>query len=158
MTITLMDIYMLTCLDITSSANPVQIQSTPSHRLNTGRDSGGWGIYAQVHHKDGSVGRREHTAFLNMWLDKYFFCGASLGPTDNYQYLAEQLADETHLPMGQFLLGATYRMLNKALARLRAGQPVSNVVASAVVAVSVLSRYDEVSQAGDFEVPEPRIC
>jgi len=41
MTITLMDIYMLTCLDITSSANPVGIQSKTSHWLNTSRDLGG---------------------------------------------------------------------------------------------------------------------
>jgi hypothetical protein len=49
---------------------------------------------------------REHTAFLNFWLEHFIFCGPSLAPTKNYLSLAYELAK------GAIVLREVYRYLH----------------------------------------------
>lgn len=46
----------------------------------------------------GGIDHKDHTTFLNMWLEKYVFCGKSVDPTTHYQRLAEFLADGNSFP------------------------------------------------------------
>ena len=77
--------------------------------------------------KTGSVSVREHTAFLNMWLEKFIFCGKAVGPTNNNLGLAENLATGNLVPLGKHLLGSVYHLLHQVSAKLRADQPISNL-------------------------------
>ena len=90
------------------------------------KESHGWTGYITDHMKNNSVQPREHVAFLNMWLDKFIFCGKTVGPTSNYQGMAELLNDGTKFPLGKHLLGAVYDLLHRVAANLVKGQPVKN--------------------------------
>jgi hypothetical protein len=80
---TLADVLLLTGLDISSSDTIFSYHDVkPSHRLKI-KNVGGWAGYIVEHMKDGSVSDREHGAFLNMWLEKFVFCGKSFGPTSD---------------------------------------------------------------------------
>ena len=82
MTITLADVYMLTGLRITRSMQPYEYLSVGSNKLAKIADCTGWGSYILNHVGDGSViSEREYVAFLNMWLERFIFCGSSCGPT-----------------------------------------------------------------------------
>jgi hypothetical protein len=59
----------------------------------------------------GPVTEKEHTAFLNFWLEHFIFCGPSLAPTKNYLSLAYELAKGTQLGIGKLFLGEVYRSL-----------------------------------------------
>ena len=59
----------------------------------------------------GPVTEKEHTAFLNLWLEHFIFCGPSLAPTKNYLPLAYHLAHGNHTGLGKLFLGETYRYL-----------------------------------------------
>jgi hypothetical protein len=59
------------------------------------------------------MGHREHVAFLNMWLEKFVFCGKTFGPTANHQIVAERLAAGNRTPLGKYLLGAVYHLLHQ---------------------------------------------
>jgi len=82
---------MLTGLDISTADNSHLFDNKPSAKVET-RSIGGWSGYIQKYRKTGSVGEREHAIFLNMWLDKFVFCGRSAGPTSVYLSAAERLA------------------------------------------------------------------
>ena len=124
---TLLDVVMITDTNITSTLSPGTFRIKPSHKLET-KNVGGWRKYIQTYSKSsGPVNHKEHSAFLMMWLDHFFFCGSSVGPTGNYQGLAESLADGRSLPLGQYLLGATYLLLHQVSAALRKGGPVKNM-------------------------------
>jgi hypothetical protein len=82
MTPTLLDITMITGLDISSSANPINLNSKNQFEFKT-KTIGGWSGYIATYMGKGSVTPREHTAFLLMWLEKFLFCGSSCGPTTN---------------------------------------------------------------------------
>ena len=60
----------------------------------------------------GPVTEKEHTAFLNLWLEHFIFCGPSLAPTKNYLPLAYHLAHGNHIGLGKLFLGETYRYLH----------------------------------------------
>uniref|UniRef100_A0A0A9CYW6 Aminotransferase-like plant mobile domain-containing protein n=1 Tax=Arundo donax TaxID=35708 RepID=A0A0A9CYW6_ARUDO len=77
--------------------------------------------------QDGGVQDREHVSFLNMWLERFIFCGCTVGPTSNFQVIAEQLAGGIHLPLGRYFLGATYHLLHEVSVKLSAGQPIGNI-------------------------------
>ena len=123
---TLMDVVMLTDLDVTTSLNPWSLRVETTHRLPT-KGAGGWQGYMASCSYTGTVQDREYVAFLNMWLERFFFCGRTVGPTTNFQAMAEHLAHGDHLPLGRYLLGATYHMLHEASAKLSAGQPVGSI-------------------------------
>ncbi len=123
MTPTLIDIIMITGLDITSSANPMSLNTKNQYDFRT-KSIGGWSGYVAAYMGQGSVTPREHVAFLLMWLEKFLFCGSSCGPTTNWQFVAEALETKRQFPLGKILLGYLYQMLHNTSAKLA----VSSVV------------------------------
>jgi hypothetical protein len=61
---------------------------------------------------NGPVTKREHTAFLNFWLEHFIFCGPSLFPTKNYLSLAYELAKGSTVGLGKLFLEEVYRYLH----------------------------------------------
>jgi hypothetical protein len=126
MTLTLADVLLLTGLDISSSDILFSYRCVkPSHRLKT-KNVGGWSGYITEHMKDGPVGDREHVAFLNMWLEKFVFCGKSFGPTSNCQIIAERLAHGSSIPLGKYLLGVVYNLLHQVAVSLSTKSPIGS--------------------------------
>nr|CAD41939.2 OSJNBa0070M12.16 [Oryza sativa Japonica Group] len=123
MTPTLLDIIMLTSLDVTSSANPMNLNTKSTFEFKT-KSIGGWSGYITAYMGKGPVTPREHVAFLLMWLEKFLFCGSSCGPTTNWQFIAEALATKKQFPLGKILLGYLYQILNNALAKIIIGSVV----------------------------------
>uniref|UniRef100_J3MDN9 DUF4371 domain-containing protein n=1 Tax=Oryza brachyantha TaxID=4533 RepID=J3MDN9_ORYBR len=71
LTPTLMDVLMLTGLNIMTPANPLILKTTFQHQLQT-KGVGGWLGYISSHRKDSeSADHREHNAFLNLWLESH---------------------------------------------------------------------------------------
>ena len=126
MTPTLLDVMMLTGLNITASDRAFNFLDPASFKIKT-RAIGGWSGYVFENMKTGSVSVREHTAFLNMWLEKFIFCGKTVGPTNNTLKIAETLASGNPVPLGKHLLGLVYHLLHQVSAKLRADQPISNL-------------------------------
>jgi len=91
------------------------------------RSIGGWSGYIQKYRKTRSIGERKHTIFLNMWLDKFVFCGRSAGPTSVYLSAAEKLAGGGRFPLGRYLLGSVYHLLHQVAEKLLLGQPIGNL-------------------------------
>ena len=97
--------------------------------------------------KTGSVSDREHTAFLNMWFEKFIFYGKTVGPTNTNLKLAETLATGNPVNLGKHLLRSVYHLLHQVSSRLRKeptdhqlGRPL--VVHSVVVAYVYAQNYD----------------
>ena len=112
MTPTLLDVVMITGLDITSpSPSAFRLPKVP-FTLSSKTECTNWGAYLRRHMKSkGPVTEKEHTAFLNFWLEHFIFCGPSLAPTKNYLPLAYELARGTQLGIGKLFLGEVYRYL-----------------------------------------------
>ncbi|BAD53264.1 aminotransferase-like protein [Oryza sativa Japonica Group] len=127
MTPTLIDISMITGLDVTSSANPMSLNTKNQYDFKT-KSIGGWSGYVAAYMGQGSVTPREHVAFLLMWLEKFLFYGSSCGPTTNWQFLAEALETKRQFPLGKILLGYLYQMLNNASAKIAVGSVVGAVM------------------------------
>nr|BAD22338.1 aminotransferase-like protein [Oryza sativa Japonica Group] len=123
MTPTLIDITMITGLDVTSSANPMSMNTKNQFDFKT-KSIGGWSGYVAAYIGQGFVTPREHVAFLLMWLEKFLFCGSSCGPTTNWQFVAEALESKKEFPLGKILLGYLYQMLNNASAKIAVGSIV----------------------------------
>ena len=105
MTPTLLDVFMLTGLNVTASLNLPALDTGPTHKFES-KTVGGWKNYIQKYKGKDVVTDREHAAFLMMWLDHYLFYGVSVIPTNNFQTIAERLAANNPLPLGKFLLGS----------------------------------------------------
>jgi hypothetical protein len=58
------------------------------------------------------MSEKEHTTFLNFWLEHFIFCGPSLAPTKNYLSLAYELAQGATVGLGKLFLGEVYRYLH----------------------------------------------
>jgi hypothetical protein len=101
MTITLADIHVLTGLRIIGPMQPYELLSARNKRLAKISNCTGWASYILNHigNDDFAVDDREHVAFLNMWLERFIFCGSSYGPTYNHKYLAEYLATQNEIPL-----------------------------------------------------------
>ena len=112
MTPTLMDVMMFTGLNIHASDRPFQLLEKASFKIET-KSIGGWKGYIGKNMKTGSVYVKEHTAFLNMWLEKFIFCGKAVGPTNNNIKLVETLANGNSVPLGKYLLGSVYHLLHQ---------------------------------------------
>lgn len=123
MTPTLLDIIMITGLDVTSSANPVSMNTKNQLAFKT-RSIGGWTGYITMNMGTGPVTPKEHTAFLMMWLEKFLLCGPSCGPTTNWQHIAEALINKKQFSLGKYLLGYLYQTLNSASARITIGSVI----------------------------------
>jgi len=123
---TLVDVLMLTGLDISSADDNHLYDRKPERKVET-CNIGGWSGYIQKYRKTGPVGQREHAVFLNMWLDKFVFCGRSVGPTFVYLSAVERLADGGRFPLGRYLLGSAYHLLHQVAEKLLLGQPIGNL-------------------------------
>jgi hypothetical protein len=108
---TLLDVLMLICLDISKSDKPFDTIVKSSHRLPT-KEVKGWKGYITEYARIGTINHREHIAFLNIWLEKFIFCGSTCGPTTNMQTMAGILSSGVKIPLGKHLLGAVYLMLH----------------------------------------------
>jgi hypothetical protein len=110
MTPMLMDVVMITGLDIASpSPSAYNLPEVP-FRLSSKSECTNWGAYLSQHVKTkGPVTEREHTAFLNFWLEHFIFCGPSLAPTKNYLSLAYELAQGATVHLGKLFLREVYR-------------------------------------------------
>ena len=111
MTITLADIFMLIGLRITGPLQPFNLLNKPSHKLGNLK-GGGWTGYMAIHKKPGTISEKEHASFLDMWLEKHVFCGSSCAPTSNNLYLTECLANGVDIPLGKYLLGSFYHLMD----------------------------------------------
>jgi len=123
---TLADVLMLTGLDISSPDDNYLYDRKPERKVET-HNIGGWSGYIQKYRKIGKVGQREHAIFLNIWLDKFVFCGRSVGPTSVYLSAAKRLVDGGPFPLGQYLLGSAYHLLHQVAQKLLLGQPIVNL-------------------------------
>jgi hypothetical protein len=93
MTPTLMDVVMITGLDIASPSPSAYSLLVVPFRLSSKSECTNWGDYLNHHVKTkGPVTEREHTSFLNFWLEHFIFYGPSLAPIKNYLSLAYELA------------------------------------------------------------------
>ena len=114
MTITLTDVYMLTGLRIIGSMQPYDFLSAGSKKLAKISNYTGWASYILNHIGDGStVAEKEHVTFLNLWLERFIFCGSSCGPTFNHKYLVERLAADNEIPLGKYLLRSAYHLMHQ---------------------------------------------
>ena len=128
MTITPADVYMLIGLRITGPMQPYKYLSAGSKKLAKIADYTGWASYILNHIEDGSaVSEREYVAFLNMWLEKFIFCGSSCGPTYNHKLMTEHLALGKDIPLGKYLLGAAYHLIYQVAAQLLNNEPMHTV-------------------------------
>jgi len=125
MTITLADVYMLTGLNVTGSVQPYEYFSARSKKLAKISDCTGWASYILNHIRDESnVSEREYVAFLNMWLERFVFCGSSCGLTYNHKLMAEHLVVGKDIPLGKYLLGSTYHLMYQVSAQLLKNESV----------------------------------
>nr|BAC99737.1 aminotransferase-like [Oryza sativa Japonica Group] len=95
MTLTLIDIIMIMGLDVTSTANPMNLNMKNQYDFKT-----------------------------KSIREKFLFYGSSCGPTTNWQFIAEALEAKKQFPLGKILLGYLYQMLNNASAKLAVGSVV----------------------------------
>jgi len=126
MTPTLMDVVMLTGLNINAPDRPFRLLEKASFKIEP-KSIGRWKGYIGKNMKTESVFDREDTAFLNMWLEKFIFCGKTVGPTNTNLKLAETLATGNPVPLGKHLLGSVYHLLHQVSSRLRKNQPITNL-------------------------------
>jgi hypothetical protein len=113
MTPTLMDVVMITGLDIVSpSPSAYNLPEVP-FRLSSKSECTNWGAYLNQHVKTKCpVTEREHMTFLNFWLEYFIFCGPSLAPIKNYLSLAYELAKGATVGLGKLFLGEVYKYLH----------------------------------------------
>jgi hypothetical protein len=119
MTPTLMDVVMITSLDIASpSPSTYNLPEVP-FRLSSKSEFTNLGAYLSQHVKTKCpVTEREHMAFLNFWLEHFIFCGPSLAPTKKYLSLAYELAKGATVGLGKLFLGEVYRYLHLVVGSL----------------------------------------
>jgi len=123
---TLADVLMLTGLDISTTDNTHLFEAKPGAKAQT-HAIGGCSGYIQKYRRTGPVNAKEQTTFLNMWLEKIVFCGRSVGPTSVYLSAAEILANGGRFPLGRYLLGSAYHLLQQVARKLLLGQPIGNL-------------------------------
>jgi hypothetical protein len=113
MTPTLMDVVMITYLDIASSSPSAYRLPEVPFRLFSKLECTNWGSYLNQHVKTkGLMTEKEHTTFLNFWLEHFIFCGPSLAPTKNYLSLAYELAKGCTVGLGKLFLEEVYTYLH----------------------------------------------
>jgi hypothetical protein len=113
MTPTLVDMMRITGLDISSTCPSAYRLSKVPFKLSSKAECMNWGAYLNQHLKTkGPVTEKKHTAFLNLWLEHFLFCGPSLAPTKNYLPLAYELAKGHTVGLGKLFLGEIYRYLH----------------------------------------------
>jgi hypothetical protein len=110
MTPTLMDVVMITSLDIASpSLSAYSLPEVP-FRLSSKSECTNWGAYLNQYVKTKClVTEREHMPFLNFWLEHFIFRYPFLAPTKNYLSLAYELAKGATIGLGKLFLREVYR-------------------------------------------------
>jgi hypothetical protein len=98
--------------------------STRQRGVKTGM---GYKAYIQNHMSDGPLIEVEYTAFLNMWLCRFVFCGKANEPTLNHIAMAEDLAAGHLIPFGKYLLGSVYHMLHQTTHLMHTSQKITCV-------------------------------
>lgn len=125
---TLADVHMLIGLNIAGQINTLCLLRKPTSKLESVR-TGGWSHYINTFKTDKkAMTHREHTAFLNMWFDRYVFCGHAYAPTSNYLALAEKIAVNSKIPFGKLLLGALYNFLNRVSQHVMKSEVVPTII------------------------------
>jgi hypothetical protein len=110
---TLLDVVMITGLNISSACPSAYSLHVVPYKLSSKTECTNWSTYLSQHQKSkGPVSEKEHTAFLNLWLEHFLFCGPSLAPTKNYLSLAYELAKGQPIGLGRLFLGELYRYLH----------------------------------------------
>ena len=66
-------------------------------------------------------------AFLNMWLERFIFCGSSCGPTYNHKLIAEHLAVGVEIRLGKYLLGLAYHLMHQVVTQLLKNKAVHTI-------------------------------
>lgn len=128
MTITLVDVFMLTGLRVTGSYNPREFMASGKKKIGKISETPNWTRYMSAFKGTTiTVNDIEHIAFLNMWLEKFLFCGITLGPTVNNLCLAELLSTGNDIQMGKILLGSFYQMMNKVSLKLLGNKAVGSI-------------------------------
>jgi hypothetical protein len=113
MTTTLIDVVMITGLDIASPSPSAYSLPKVPFRLSSKSECTNWGAYLNQHVKTkGPVTEREHTTFLNFWLEHFIFCGPSLVPTKKYLSLAYELSKDVTVVLSKLFLREVYRYLH----------------------------------------------
>jgi hypothetical protein len=113
MTPTLMDVVMITGSNIASPSPSANNLPEVPFRLSSISECTNWGAYLSQHFKTkGPMTEREHTAFLNFWLEHFVFCGPSLALTKNYLSLSYELANGATVGLGKLFLGEVNRYLH----------------------------------------------
>lgn len=132
MTPTLLDVKMLTGLDITSSMSPfswtsnVTIFLIQKRSMEVERD-----IYIAEHQGTGYVSEREHVALLAMWLERDEFCGTTCGPVaDVLLRLVGTGADARTLDLAQWPVNCINDGNRTATVMIRARRGVQAAAAS----------------------------
>ena len=98
---------------------PYDFLSAGSKKLAKISDCTGWVSYIPNHIGDEStVSEKEYVAFLNMWLERFIFCGSSCGLTHNHKLMAEHLVVGKDIPLGKYLSGAAYHLMHQVAAQL----------------------------------------
>jgi hypothetical protein len=106
MTPTLMDVVMITGLDIAPPSPSAYSLPKVPFSLSSKSECTNWGAYLNQHVKTkGPVTEREHMAFLNFWLEHFIFCGPSLS-------LAYELAKGATVGLDKLFLREVYRYLH----------------------------------------------
>lgn len=73
----LLDVFMLTGLDVTTPIDPFTPRTKPS-RVKS-KSQNGWSRYITSHSRiEGIITDEEHALFLNMWLEHFVFCGTTV--------------------------------------------------------------------------------
>ena len=128
MTITLANVYMLTSLRITRSMQPYEYLSAGSKKLAKISDYTGWASYIlNLIGDESTISEKEYVAFLNMWLERFIFCGSSCVLTYNHKLMAEHLAIGKDIPLGKYLLGAAYHLMYQVAAQLLKNELVHTI-------------------------------
>jgi hypothetical protein len=113
MTPTLLDVVMITGINITSPSPCAFNLSDAPCKLSSKIECTNWRSYMRQHSKTKrTITEKEHTTFMNMWLEHFLFCGPSLTPTKNYLPLAYELAKGNIIGLRKLFLGEIYRYLH----------------------------------------------
>jgi hypothetical protein len=122
---TLVDVYMITSLEVTGSvyAHKYKVSS----RQTGVRTAVGYKRYIQNYMSDGPLSKVDYRAFLNMWLCRFIVCGKANEPTLNHIVMVEDLVAGNSIPLGKYLLGSLYHMLQQTTHLMHTSQKISCV-------------------------------
>jgi hypothetical protein len=110
---TLMDVEMITVLEIASPSPSAYSLPEVPFWLSSKSECTNWGAYLNQHVKTkGPVTERERTAFLNFWLEHIIFYDPSLAPTKNYLSLAYELAKGATIGLDKLFIEEVYMYLH----------------------------------------------